>query len=170
MRELSGIVLLIATALASCSSSSAPASSSDNGAGACSMTGTYVLNMQIATSNSTVGCAGQTTGAVMLSVGTDGTATVSGAPDATISPTADGGTGTIGGPAGCSWITTTDPYECTLLVTCSGPGVGQGTAESGDSGDNSDSFVLETDAQNAVTGSAIYGSLCAWTVTGQRTP
>jgi hypothetical protein len=40
----------------------------------------------------------------------------------------------------------------------------------GDSGDNSDSFALQVDAQNVVTGRAIYGSLCAWTVTGQRTP
>ena len=134
------------------------------------MSGTYVLNMQIDISDSTSGCVGQSTNAVMLSVGTNGTATISGAPDATISPTEDGGTGTIGAPAGCSWVITSDPYACTLLVTCSGPGVGLATMDPGDSGDNSDSFALQVDAQNVVTGRAIYGSLCAWTVTGQRTP
>jgi hypothetical protein len=173
MGVVSGAVLLTAAVLISCSASSSSVPTSDDGTPGtanCSVSGTYVLDMQLDSSDSTAGCSGQPTSGVTLIAGANGTATISGAPGATIDPTDDGGMAAVGGPAGCSWVTTSDPYACTLLVTCSGPGVGLGTAAAGDSGDNSDSFALEADAQNAVTGRAVYGSTCAWTVTGQRTP
>jgi len=158
----------VGLALAACSSSSSSSSAGDGGA--CSMAGTYSLDLQFDTDGS-VSCTGQGANGVVLTLNADGTATVAGAPSGMTS----GGSGgeTVSAAAPCQWA----PFPTS--TTCDGARVVCTLTSSLATGGCPDSlsgscvaalFFLTLDAQNGVTGGASAAGFCDWVLTGTRTP
>lgn len=117
-----------------------------------SQIGTYALTMQLEPSS---GCAGPTSSVTIQITASE--VVILGAPSTTVVET-------DGKP-----ITRGPPMSCVLSGLVCGTQVRIGCNDSGESGCDSESFILNIDTQDNVSGTATYlCGLCHWSILGHR--